>query len=78
MPPKYLVAQKWALFLPQPTKRHVGGGLWAQYLPMFDFLISYFPQSDIPMYRAKIISYNDARNNDSISALQQNYDVDFR
>ena len=47
MPPKYLVGQKWALFLPRPTRRHLaggGGGQWSRYLPMFDVLISYFPQ----------------------------------
>lgn len=52
---------------------------------MFDILISYFPQSNIPMFRARVISYNEAgagiksgQHNDSISPLDQNYDVKFR
>ena len=81
MPPKYL-GQKWALFLATPTSRHANAGRWSQYLPMFDLLISYFPQSNIPMYRARVISYNSAisegRNNDSISSVETNYDVKFR
>ena len=84
MPPKYLLGQQWALFLPRPSPRHAPDSDWARYLPMFDVLISYFPQSNIPMFRARVISYNEAgiksagQHNDSISPLDQNYDVKFR
>ena len=52
LPPKYLLKPKWGLFLSQPTKRHAGR-IWNQFLPMFDVLISYFPNSDIQMYEGK-------------------------
>ena len=52
LPPKYLLTPKWGLFLSQPTKRH-SGRIWNQFLPMFDVLISYFPNSDIQMYEGK-------------------------
>ena len=79
------LGQKWALFLPRPAPRHTPDSAWARYLPMFDVLISYFPGSSIPMFRARVISYNEAgtklgpgHHNDSISPLDQNYDVKFR
>ena len=52
LPPKYLLKPKWGLFLSQPTKRH-SGRIWNQFLPMFDVLISYFPNSHIQMYEGK-------------------------
>ena len=68
-----------------PAPRHTPDSAWARYLPMFDVLISYFPGSSIPMFRARVISYNEAgtklgpgHHNDSISPLDQNYDVKFR
>eukprot|EP00092_Neocalanus_flemingeri_P034527 GFUD01037545.1.p1 GENE.GFUD01037545.1~~GFUD01037545.1.p1 ORF type:complete len:292 (+),score=15.12 GFUD01037545.1:74-949(+) len=80
MPPKYAAGQKWGLFLPKPTARHTGK-VWSQFLPMFDVLISYFPNSNIQMYQGKIISYQQshtAKYNDSISAEHSHYEVKFR
>ena len=69
MPPKYLLGQKWALLLPKPTSRNRDPA-WTQYLPMFDLLISYFPQANVPMNMAKVISYSTLGQNDSsISGL---------
>ena len=58
LPPKYLLAPKWGLFLSQPTKRHTGR-IWNQFLPMFDVLISYFPNSNIQMYEGKFSKKKD-------------------
>ena len=77
MPPKYLLGQKWALFLPTPTQRHSSSSTWSHYLPMFDLLISYFPQSSVPMNQAKVVSYSSIGpiNDSSISGIS---DVKFR
>ena len=80
MPPKYAAGQKWGLFLPTPTDRH-RGRVWSQFLPMFDLLISYFPNSNIQMYRGKTIPYHTSQSvkyNDSISVEHTHYEVKFR
>ena len=80
MPPKYAAGQKWGLFLPKPTERHKGE-VWSQFLPMFDVLISYFPNSNIQMYQGKTISYHQSHSekyNDSISVEHSHYEVKFR
>jgi len=80
MPPKYAAGQKWGLFLPTPTDRH-SGEKWSRFLPMFDLLISYYPNSNIQMYRGKTMPYHvgqSVKYNDSISVEHTHYEVKFR
>ena len=80
MPPKYASGQKWSLFLPTPTERRKGEA-WSQFLPMFDLLISYFPNSNIQMYRGKIMPYHMSQSvvhNDSQTIEKSHYEVKFR